>query len=123
MKILVATSKKQGERDGDFCHTREGEIVLLSDDCDQLHAGCNCQRSMVGAETGKGTTTMQVIESSMTREEFIEAVRRGEVRAGFEELLSDSVFEAEAGELLKLAARFPVGAVVERNAEEYRIRT
>ena len=122
MKIIVATKQTQGQRTDDFCYAREGEIVLLSDDCDELHAGCNCHCSMVGAETGKGTTTMQVVESQMTRAAFVAAVRAGELRAGFDDLLSERAFEAEAGELLRLAAQFPVGAIIERDGDKFNVR-
>ena len=33
MKLLTATRERQGERDGDFCHAVEGELVLLGFVC------------------------------------------------------------------------------------------
>lgn len=122
MKILVATRDTQGERPDDFFFAQECEIVML-DDCDELHPGCSCKRSMVGAESGKGTTTMLVIESDLTRAGFIERIRKANSIAGFDELVSESIFEAEADELLKLAAQFPAGAIVERNGDDFTVRT
>jgi hypothetical protein len=29
MKLLTATRERQGERNGDFCHVIEGELVVL----------------------------------------------------------------------------------------------
>lgn len=120
MKIIVATSETQGQRKDDFYFADEGEIVIVSD-CDNLHAGCGCERSMLGVRSGAGTTTMMVIEADITRKQFIEQLRtsNGDY-AGVN--LSSIIFAAEADALLKLASKFPAGAVIERKGEDFQQR-
>ena len=120
MKIIVATKETQGQRGDDFNFADEGEIVLVAD-CDHLHEGCGCERSMVGVHSGKGTTTMMVVEADMTREQFVEQIRAA--NKDYAELgLSDEIAAAEADALLKLAAEFPTGVVIERDGEDFNQR-
>ncbi len=121
MRIIVATKEKQGEREGDFCFVPEGEIVMVGD-CDCLHEGCDCSRSMVGVLCKMGTTTMMVVESDLTREDFRRQIM--EANEGFEELGVDgSVYEEQADALLELAKQFKAGAVIERSGEDFEQRT
>jgi len=121
MKIIVATKETQGQRADDFNFADEGEIVIVAD-CDHLHQGCDCERSMVGVRSGKGTTTMMVVEADMTRQQFIEQIRAG--NQDYAEIgVSDAIFAAEADEMLKLAAQFPVGAVIDRDGDELHQRS
>lgn len=120
MKIIVATSETQGQRPGDFSFVPDGEVVIVSD-CDCLHEGCECSRSMVGVLCGKGTTTMMVIESDLTRDDYLRLVRAA--NEGFADLGVDgSFFDEQADALLQLAAEFPVGAIIERNGEDFDVR-
>lgn len=117
MNVFVATGLTQGRRANDFNFAREGEIVGLDDehtsDEEGPDAPCGCQRSLVGVESGKSTTTFQVIEVGYSKEEFVETII--EARAGYAGLgVGDDNFRAEAEYLLAVAARFPVGSVVER---------
>lgn len=120
MKIIVATSETQGQQPGDFNYVPEGEVVIVSD-CDCLHAVCECSRSMVGALCGRGTTTMKVIESDLTRYDYLCLIR--EANKCYEGLgIDQSVFDAQADALLELATQFPAGAVIERNREVFQQR-
>lgn len=120
MKIIVATKEMQGRRAGDFNFAEEGEIVIVSD-CDHLHEGCGCERSMIGVRSGKGTTTMMIVEADITRGQFIERIRAA--NEDYAELgLGDEVFAAEADALLKLASEFSAGAVIERDGEDFHER-
>jgi hypothetical protein len=120
MKIIVATSETQGRRPGDFNFLPDGEIVMVSD-CDCLHADCDCVCSMVGIKSGKGTTTMKVVETDMTREEFRRLIR--EANHGYGELdVDDATFDEQADALLDLAMQFPAGAVIERDGEDFEQR-
>src|SRR5690349_10280626 len=110
MKIIVATSETQGQRPGDFNFVPDGEIVTVSD-CDCLHPGCDCARSMVGINSGKGTTTMKVVESDITLEEYRRLI--GEANQSYAEFgVDDDVFNEQADALLDLAIQFPAGAVI-----------
>ena len=120
MKIIVATTQTQGQRPGDFNFVPEGEVVIVSD-CDCLHAGCECSRSMVGVKCGKGTTTMMVLESGMSREEYRRLIR--DANKGYEDLgVDESVFDEQADSLLELADQFPAGVVIERDGEDFEQR-
>ena len=120
MKIIVATSETQGQRSGDFNFVPDGEIVMISD-CDCLHPGCDCVRSMVGINSGKGTTTMKVVESDITLEEYRRLI--GEAGQGYAELgVDDQIFNEQAAALLDLAMQFPVGTVIERDGENFNQR-
>jgi len=117
MKIIVATTQTQGQKPGDFNFVPEGEVVIVSD-CDCLHKGCECSRSMVGVKCGKGTTTMMVVESSMSREEYHRLIR--EANTDYESLgVDESVFDEQADALLDLAMQFPAGTVIERDGGDF----
>lgn len=62
MKVLVATTMRQGEVENDFCNTIEGELVRLPfiecDDGDQ----CGCTRSFTGLTSHRATTTAVVVD-------------------------------------------------------------
>jgi hypothetical protein len=120
VRIIVATSETQGNRPGDFNYVPEGEIVMVGD-CDCLHEGCDCSRSMVGILSKMGTTTMMVVESDLTRDDFRRQIR--EANSEFEELgVNGSVYEEQADALLDLAKEFPAGAVIERKGENFNQR-
>ena len=120
MKIIVATSETQGQRPGDFNFVPDGEIVMISD-CDCLHAGCDCVRSMVGIQSRKGTTTMKVVESDITREEYCGLIRAA--NQGYDELgIIDAIFNEQADTLFELATQFQIGAVIERDGENFEQR-
>jgi hypothetical protein len=120
MKIIVATSETQGQRPGDFNFVPEGEVVIVSD-CDCLHKGCECSRSMVGVFCGRGTTTMKVIESVLTRDDYLRLIR--DANKVYEGLGIDQlVFDEQADALLELAMQFPAGTVIERDGEDFHPR-
>lgn len=120
MKIIVATSEMQDQRPGDFNFVPDGEIVMVSD-CDCLHARCDCFRSMVGIKSGKGTTTMKVVESDMTRETYRRLI--SEASQGYGALgVNVAHFDEQADALLDLAMQFSAGAVIERDGEDFHLR-
>jgi hypothetical protein len=120
MKIIVATSETQGQKPGDFNFVPDGEIVVVSD-CDCLHAGCDCVRSMVGINSGKGTTTMKVVESEIMLEEYRRLIV--EASQGYSEFgVDDDISNEQADALLDLARQFPAGAVIERDGEDFKPR-
>jgi hypothetical protein len=120
MKIIVATSETQGQRPEDFNFVPDGEIVMVSD-CDCLHAGCDCVRSMIGINSGRGTTTMKVVESDIALEEYRRLI--GEANQSYGELGVDTaLFNEQAAALLDLAMQFPAGAVIERDGEDFEQR-
>lgn len=119
MKVLVASKLGNGLKPDDFFFAEEGEIVYVSD-CDSCN-DCGCRRSTVGVNSGKGTTTMTVIESQMTREDFFKVLlkaKREYIKLG----VSERSVVRMADALLELAGELPTGAVIERNGEDFEPR-
>lgn len=75
---------------------------------------------MTGMVTRKGTTTFRVMRLSITRKQFVHMVRSGYAKAGFS--LDDASVKEEADELLRLAAEFPVDAVLEKRGNRILVR-
>jgi len=128
MKVFVATKKLQGLRINDFCYTIEGELVKYGFVCDgeTVDGHCGCQRSMVGFQSQKATTTFQVVEMPITEDDFWKKYIASERDAGW---VSESTtendlktFRAVAKELLKLAKRFPINKVLEKRGNMIQTR-
>ncbi len=123
MKILVATKESQGKRAGDFHFAREGEIVVLGDrhDDEAVDDECGCQRSLVGLKSDKGTTTFRIVETNDDKAAFLNKLRRAR-RELMELGVSEENIEGEADFLLEVAARFPVGSIVEMRGDAFQAR-
>lgn len=82
MKLLVATERTQGQRDTDFTWTVPGGLVYLGLVCDgdQLDpAGpdaCGYGRAFSGLNTHKSTTTAEIGDVDLTREDVVEGSGR-----------------------------------------------
>ena len=127
MKLLTATRTGQGERDGDFCHAVEGELVLLGLVCatDQKNpdGGCGCGRAFSGMSSMRATTTAVVHDLDVSVDDVLLAVEGYYVSSGlgpdliggaeFADLVAETV-----AEMTELAAVLPVGAVVGRRLDE-----
>jgi len=125
MKLLTATRERQGERDGDFCHAIEGELVLLDFVCATDEAdpdgGCGCGRAFSGMSSMRATTTAVVRDLDVSLDDVRLAVEGYYVSAGtgpdviggaeFEEVVSATL------EDLAEIAHVPVGAVVGRRLD------
>jgi hypothetical protein len=125
MKLLTATRERQGERDGDFCHAIEGELVLLGFVCATDEAdpdgGCGCGRAFSGMSSMRATTTAVVRDLDVSIDDVRLAVEGYYVSAGtgpdviggaeFEEVVSATL------EDLAEIAHVPVGAVVGRRLD------
>jgi len=76
---------------------------------------------MIGVLCGRGTTTMKVIESDLTRDDYFRLIR--DANKGYQGLgVGQLVFEEQADALLELAMQFSVGAVIERDGEDFEQR-
>lgn len=127
MKLLTATRTGQGERDGDFCHAVEGELVLLGLVCatDQKNpdGGCGCGRAFSGMSSMRASTTAVVRDLDVSVDDVLLAVEGYYVSSGlgpdliggaeFADLVAETV-----AEMTELAAVLPVGAVVGRRLDE-----
>jgi hypothetical protein len=127
MKLLTATRERQGERDGDFCHAIEGELVVLglvcADDERDPDGGCGCGRAFSGMSSMRATTTALVRDLDVSIADVTLAVEGFYVsygvgpdvigEAAFADLVAETVVE-----MADVAEPFPVGAVVGRRLDE-----
>ena len=122
MKVLVATAQTQGERDNDFNHCVEGELVWLGVLCQGDRSDpdgcCGCGRSFSGMNSHQGTTTGRVADVGLDFAHYAEALRSS-LRAQGRPTRNAITM---AGELADLADGFPIGAVVERRLAAVRWR-
>lgn len=123
MKLLVATKKTQGQRSNDFCWCNEGELVRFGFACDgeDVDGPCGCRRSMAGMASKKATTTMEIKDVPITELEFTHLLAKAYVASGFT-MLIDNV-EEDAADLVKVAAHFEVGDIIEYRGEYFQART
>src|SRR6476661_9452163 len=119
MKLLTATSERQGERDGDFCHAVEGELVLLglvcADDEKNPDGACGCGRAFSGMSSMRATTTALVRELELTYDDLRMAVEAYYVTAGYAARLervelADMVAET-VDDCVQFAQVWPAGTV------------
>ena len=131
MKILTATSETQGHRGSDFNWCEEGEPVRFGFECDrdkeEIDGGCGCQRSMAGMQSQTATTTMKVVDrADMDVDKFKPMVRvaldaGGWLKLGTEKD-NEEWIESESKELLRVAATFRAGTIVEKRGDELQER-
>jgi len=126
MKVLVATKETQGRRKNDFSWTDEGEFVGFSFECDgeRVDGRCGCRRAFSGLHSHKATTTARVVEKEMTVEQYLGIYHKSLISAGWIEEGNPLPLESkgEAMELLRLAATFPTGMVVEKRGDTLQTR-
>ena len=123
MKVLVATSFRQGDRADDRCDTVEGELVVVpGPGCGD--ATCECQRAFVGLAS-RGVTTTALVKRRTLDFPAYEAVLADALAgigwpAGTDP--DPAVIELVVRETTLIAQVFPVGAVVERHGRQVRAR-
>ena len=127
MKVLTATGQTQGWRDNDFCWTVENELVFFPPiECSRgtTDDECGCRRSMAGLVSRRATTTIRVADRvDLVPDIYFTLIADGLQSQGYvtEELMenpnvSDWVHDL-TDELIYLAGRCPVGAVLERRGD------
>ena len=129
LKVLRATARTQGKRDNDFCFC-EGELVGFGLECQgekEIDGACGCKRSLVGLGTRTGTTTLEVVQIPMDRDQYVtvqkESLRRGGwfVRPEDADDLQKAA-EEDADQIVRLAADFKLGSVLEKRGKYVRLR-
>jgi hypothetical protein len=122
MKILVATGLTQGTNPNDYHFCVEGELVWLQEPCDRdrndSDKGCGCSRGFAGAASHRATTTAMVVDSGMTRDDVVLALRTSLHDGGWPSEWAEDV----ADENLEIAAALPAGTIIVRKFEEYFLR-
>jgi hypothetical protein len=118
MKVLVATAETQGERQGDFHHAVEGELVRLDPPCAadrrDPDGRCGCGRAFAGLNSARATTTARVADLPLSRADVAEALRSSLAQQGWD----PSEAADEADDLLHTVADVPVGTVYGRRLSQ-----
>jgi hypothetical protein len=127
LKVLVATKQTQGQRKNDFCHVPEEELVRFGFACDRdaddPNGSCGCNRSLIGFDCQKATTTFRIMSIAMTKERYIAEylLSLGKV---WDTLGSNLIADLidDTNRLLKVADYHREGAVLEYRAGEFALR-
>jgi hypothetical protein len=131
MRLLTATSERQGERDGDFSYATEGELVVLGEVCatdrNDAVGGCGCGRAFSGLSSNRATTTALVRDLHLTREDLELAIARRLAAAGITagvigDLEYACLFVDTVDEMIRFGAVWPEGTVVRRTLDGVTIR-
>lgn len=132
MKILVATNDTQGQRDNDFCHAVEGELLVFPPmECDgePVDGECGCHRAMAGLASHRATTTIKVEDrTALDRDSYFCVIVDGLQQQGYvtEELMShvdvQEWLRELVDDLLGSAALFRSGTVLERRGDYLCVR-
>lgn len=119
MKVLAATITGQ-TRSNDFSWTVPGELAIPGYVCDTdrrfPNRGCGCGRAFTGLDSRKSTTTAEVVDVDMTREQYAEVIQTSDTYAGFDPDPEESRQVAE--QLADFADGLAVGTIVRRNLDE-----
>lgn len=132
MKLLTATREGQGDRDGDFCHAVEGELVFAGFVCATDRSGpaggCGCGRSFSGLNSLRATTTALVRDLDLTYDDVrmalsahLEAAGMGPDVMDAEDF--DEMLEEEVEQTIRYAQVWEPGTVVGRRLDSVHLRT
>ena len=119
MKLLVAC---KGSGRGDFFWTNEDEIVMPGFVCCSGDS-CGCNRSLVGVETRKATTTFKVVDRpDVDFNGLVKIFGNSWRKAGFD--MSDNDLPAVVQRIRDFCKDLPVGTIAEtdRSPYSYRVR-
>jgi hypothetical protein len=125
MKVLTATASSQGARDNDFDWTIEGELVWIglvcAKDRSDPDGGCGCGRAFSGLSSHRATTTAQVRDLAMSRDDVMQAL------AGYYESAGYGVFEPselaeEVEDVLRVVSAWDAGTIIERRLDQLQPR-
>lgn len=129
MKIFVSTHEGQYARQSDFCDAEEGELLTFAVECDRdeddCDGNCGCRRSLLGLETNGATTTFTVAEVPLSAELYEEQVINYFADKGWfkrDNAKAADVFRNDAKIMLKEAACFPLGVVLEKRGDVIKAR-
>jgi len=120
MKVLVATHQTQGDQEGDYCWSLDGELVTpFVLEC-RSPATCGCGRGFPGLASSRATTTALVVDlAHIGLGELEQAVSDSFLRDNWITMdrlaYADVVIAAQLSHILEVASRYPVGTVVRRS--------
>lgn len=124
MLVLEATSKRQGERPGDYHWCTDGELAY-NQGFDCSCTDCGCERGWAGFESRSATTTVQVVErSEFSVERLASELADSLFNGGWIQTAdpTDVLVASIAEEIVETANHFGEGAVLERDGGWIRLR-
>ncbi len=125
---MVATSETQGRRTNDFFLTAPGELValpVLICEGEDVNGSCGCRRSLSGVDTLLATTTAQVQETDLSREEYMQLVEGMLLQGGWHKergVACREMAEMVGAPALTAAATFPSGSILEYRRDRFNQR-
>ena len=121
MKVIVATRRSQGELEDDYAWTLDGELVHLPMLVCATPDVCGCDRGFAGVSSHRATSTAEVADRELGRDDVVSAVAHSLADGGwFPEAEAHHALLAARDlvePLLELADRLPVGTVVRRHGD------
>src|SRR4051812_12567824 len=123
MHVLTATSKTQGQRSSDFTCAIEGELVwadfVCSADRDDRDpdSGCGCSRTFIGLSSHGATTTAEVRDLPLSRDDVVEAMVGYHESAGHGPVPRREV-QREVDDVLAVMVEMPEGTILERRVNQ-----
>jgi hypothetical protein len=125
MNILTATTKGQGTRETDYTFAVEGELVWVGSVCatDQRDpdGGCGCGRGFMGLSSHRATTTAEVRDLPLTRDDVVAALAGYYESAGYGRVPRGEV-EDDVDDMLQALENVPAGTIFERRLDLIRPR-
>ena len=124
MRMISTTKAGQGVRPNDFSWTQEGEIAGIGFECDgeAIDGRCGCRRSFTGMTTHKATTTAKVVDTGLSREEYISRYIEASVEAWGDDKEIREISAKDAEMMLSFAEGFPVGTILEKRGSKIQER-
>jgi hypothetical protein len=123
VRVLVSTRRTQGQGAGDFCFAVDGELVRTEPECRKDRGDpdgpCGCGRSFIGMSSGLSTTTAEVADLEMSRDDYVAALTVSRREAGWGS--GDAPDEDDAGyaeTLLEITGEYPAGTVLVRRLDD-----
>ncbi len=121
MKVLVSTRMTQGDRDGDYSWTVDGELVSpIGIVC--ANPKCGCARGFSGLASSRATTTAMVVDREHIGEaELRRAVTDSLERGGWFEWATPegrtNMIEGTVEAIIDVTRSFSVGTVIRRDGD------
>lgn len=124
MLVLVATRDTQGQAEGDYCHTVEGELVTpITVEC-CLPDACGCTRGFPGLVSAHATTTAMVVDRAaitptLLRQSVSDSLARGGSAAGAIDVEFDEMIDEHVHTIVRVSKVFGEGAIVRRDGPAF----
>jgi hypothetical protein len=124
MRVIVATTKTQGQRPGDYFWAVEGELVLVPTlECCEP-ARCGCGRGFAGLASHRACTTAEVVErGDLTPTLLADLMEEDWIRQGVEvDALLRAAIEEDVAFVTSALDGLALGQVLERAGDLVTVR-